>query len=384
MEKSTFRVGEPLFCVFTIENTGKATFAFRYRSPSRVLNPELESEPHFQVTDAQGRRLPDPAPQPCGGARGTVVYGSVTLPPSQIHTERWLLNQWARFSAPGHYRVRAERRLPLLGLDPSAQEFSAKPIAYALALDELTFEITPATESQLRPLFAPYLAALKNPKESDPAEAALVVATLPQPFLLPELTSMASASPPARWDRKQALEGLARLGTPAAWRAILKIAQGKAGKPGEDLQAYAILLLAEKGNATFLPPLLQIAASGSASLRGDVLRALGFFNDPGANRAIFDRLHSADATDRMNAILGLKNLGTRECVPALLAMLNDSDPQVRQVANFALESVTGQKFRLAAQPQRADFAHLADQWRAWWRANGASFSPLPPPACHDW
>ena len=384
MEKPRYLLGEPVFCVFTIQNTGKETFAFRFRSPSRVLNPELEGEPRFQVRNARGKHVADPAPQPCGGAPGTAVYGSVTLPSGQTHTERWLLDQWARFSAPGEYHVRAERRLPLLGLDPRTQEFSEKPLAFALALDELSFEIAPASEAQLRPVFAPFLEALKNPATRDPAEAVLVVTTLPHAFFLSELETMAGASAPARWDRKQALEGLARLGSPAAWRTTLRVAQGRSGKPGEEVRAYAVLLLAEKGNPAFLPPLLKLAAGGPASLRGDVLRALGFFNDPRASRAIFDRLHSANATDRMNAILGLKNLGTRESIPALLAMLNDPEPQVRQVANFALTGLTGLKFLLPEQPSRADFARVSDQWHAWWQKASATFTPLRPPACHDW
>ncbi len=384
MEKPSDLQGEPVFYIFTIQNTGKETFAFRYRSPSRVLNPDLEAEPQFQVTNARGERVSDPAPAPCGGAPGTVVYGSVTLPSGRTHTERWLLNQWARLSSPGEYHVRAERRLPLLGLDPRSQEFSEKPLAYARAADELTFEIAPATEAQLRPIFAPYLEALRNPANRDSAEAALVVDTLPHTFFLPELEGMAGARAPARWDRKQALEGLARLGSPAAWRAILRIAEGRSGKPGEEVRAYAVLLLAEKGNPVSLPPLLKLMATSSASLRGDILRALGFFNDPRANHAIFDRLHSAKATDRMNAILGLKNLGTRESIPALLAMLNDPEPQVRQVANFALTGLTGEKFALPEQPTREDFARVSDQWHAWWRKAGPTFAPTRPAACHDW
>ncbi len=384
MEKSRYLLGEPVFCLFTIQNTGKETFAFRYRTPSRVLNPELEAEPRFQVTGPRGRRVADPAPRPCGGAPGTVVYGSVTLPPGQTHAERWLLNQWARFAVPGEYHARAERRLPLLGLDPRTQEFTAKPLAYARVVDDLTFELAPATEAQLRPLFAPYLEALKDPATRDPTEAALVVTTLPRAFLLPELETMAGAPTGARWDRKQALEGLARMGTPAAWGSILRIAQGRSGKPGEEVQAYAVLLLAEKGNPGFLPPLLRLEATSSVSLRGDILRALGFFNDPRANRAIFDRLHSPNATDRMNAILGLKNLGTRESIPALLAMLNDPEPQVRQVANFALTGLTGQKFVLPEQPSRADFARVSDEWHAWWQKAAPTFTPPRPAACHDW
>jgi hypothetical protein len=389
MEKPRYLVGEPVFCRFTVRNSGGQTFQFPYRFPARVLNRTLEAEPGFRVTDATGHRPPDPAPRPCGGALGSAVYGSVTLPPGQTHTERWLLNQWARFSSPGRYQVRAERRLPLLALEPQTQRFSARPAAYALAVDELAFEVGPTPESQLQAAFQPYLAALRDRKNTNPAEAVLVVTTLPKPFLLPELEVMARA--PERWDRKVALEALARLGTPAAWEAIAKVAQAKeevperaGGAQDDSLRGYAVLLLAEKGDTRFLPVLLAIASSAPEGLRGDVLRALGFFHDPRAYQTLFEKLHAANRADRMNAVLGLKNLATRDCIPALLAMLSDPEAQVRQVANFALQNLTGERFALSGKASREESARVAARWHTWWREQGASFVPARPPACHEW
>jgi len=389
MEKPTYLMGEPIFSKFTIRNTGSQTFQFVFRTPSRVLARELESEPRFRLTGAARHLLPDPAPKPCGGAAGTVVYGSVTLPPGQAHTERWLLDQWARFTSPGRYRVHAERRLPLFALDPRTQQPSKRPVAYALALDELSFELVPATDAQLRSTFQPFLETLRDPKKTHPAEAMLVITTLPKPFFLSELVAAASPSSADRWDRKLALEGLARLGTPAAWKAILAIAQGKNANPASpekdgSLRAYAILLLAEKGNAAFLPPMLEMVSKVHGEVRDSLLRALGFFQDPRAHQALFDQLHSESSTDRMNAILGLKNLGTKETIPALMAMLNDPEPQVRQVANFALAGLTGKKFALSNKASPEEAARLAADWHAWWRQNAASFFPPRPPSCREW
>jgi len=67
MEKSKYLLGEPIFCEFVIRNTGSRPFAFRYRSPSRVLARDYEQEPHFVVTDSGGGKPLDPAPHPCGG-----------------------------------------------------------------------------------------------------------------------------------------------------------------------------------------------------------------------------------------------------------------------------------------------------------------------------
>jgi len=371
-----------------IRNTGNRVFAFRYRSPSRVLVHDDEQEPSFQVTGADGRQLPDPAPQPCGGTQGTVVYGSVTLPPGQTQSERWLLNQWVRFRAPGHYRVRAERRLALFEPDSKTGKFAEKPAAFAVALDELNFEVEPSTSEQLRAAFQPYLAQIRDTKERDPAEAVLVVTTLPQPFLFDPLAAMTKPAKPVRWDRRDALTGLARLGTPSAWQAILKVARGttpESDSPSSSevpMRSRAVLLLAEKADPSFLPVLLAMLDTSTEPLRGDLLHALGFFSDTRAHQALFNHLHSPQVTDRMNSILGLKNLGTREVIPALIAMLHDPEPQVRGVANFALESITGHKEDSGGPPE--DAGRLADHWHTWWRGHGGNFSPVRPAACHDW
>lgn len=395
LEKPAFLQGEPIFCQFTIRNTGTQVFAFSYRTPSRALNPELEAEPRFSVRDLKGRALPDPAPKPCGGAKGTTVYGSVTLPPGQIHTERWLLNQWARFSKPGRYRARAERRLPLLAFNTSTQRFSDRPAAYALAVNELSLEVVPSTPEQLQNAFRPYLKVLEEPAGANAAEALLVLATLPQPFALERLSGLARAPAGERGlDRQQALQGLARLGTPEAWAAILSIARGIDGaaaasktpaQPEEDsLRAYALLLLGEKGDVAFVPPLLAMLPTASESLRGEILRTLGLFHDPRANQVLFEKLHSPVTTDRVNSILGLRNLGSKEVIPALIAMLDDPGAQVRQVGNFALQGLTRERISLPPNASPAAAAQAAEQWHAWWRDHGASFTPAPQPACRDW
>jgi len=119
-------------------------------------------------------------------------------------------------------------------------------------------------------------------------------------------------------------------------------------------------------------------------MRGDILRALGFFHDARASQALFDNLHSAQVTDRMNSILGLKTLGGKEVIPALLASLNDPEVQVRQVANFALEGLTGHKVAVSATPSPEESRRVASDWHAWWRQSAGSFSPPRPAACHDW
>lgn len=395
LEKQKYLLGEPIFCDFIIRNTGAQTFMFSYRVPSRAPNRELEQEPDFSIKDSAGRALADPAPRPCGGAKGSVVYGSVTLPPGGTHTERWLLNQWARFTRPGKYRLRAERRLPLMSVDAATNQVSPQPVAYALALNELTFDLAPSTPAEKRAALQPYARTLASPDADGFREAFLVATTLPQPFFVEKLETLARApTKEHRWDREQALEGLARLGTRQAREATLRIARGQApsgasshprnAKEDDSLRAYAILLLGERADPAFLPAMIQMLSTAPTSLRDDVLRALGFFHDPRANQILFEQLHSSRASDRVNAILGLRNLESKDAIPALLAMLDDPDAQARQVANFALQSLTGEKFKLSAIPTREESSQVAKEWHNWWRNHEPSFVPVRQPACHDW
>ncbi|MGO8790848.1 MAG: HEAT repeat domain-containing protein [Terriglobia bacterium] len=395
MEKPKYLLGEPIFCRFVIRNTGRTVFAFRYRTPTRSLASDYNQEPRFQVTDYRGRRLPDPGPRPCGSPKGTTVYGSVTLPPGQVHTERWLLNQWARFTAPGHYHVRAERRLALLKPDPETGTFAEKPAGFAMAIDELNVQVERSAQAEVEEAFHPYLAAIEDSQAPNVAEAVVVLTSMPQPFFFDRLVEMAIAGKPDRWDRRDVLNGLARLNTPASWKAVLSLfrsanaaasSEGRqgAGRTDYPLRSYALLLLAEKGDPAFVPTLVAVLAKSAEPLRGDILRALGFFHDAETYQLLFDNLHSTQVTDRMNAILGLKNLGTKEVIPALLAALNDPEAQVREVANFALVGLTGHKVAVSPNPSRDESERAGNDWHSWWLEHAGSFSPPPPSACHDW
>jgi hypothetical protein len=395
MEKPQYLLGEPIFCRFVIQNTGNMVFAFRYRTPARALASDSDQEPRFRVTDGQGRGLPDPGPRPCGSPMGSAVYGSVTLSSGQVHTERWLVNQWARFRVAGRYPLRAERRLALFQPGPSGGGLGEHPVAFALALDELTVRVDPSTSEQVEAAFEPYLAAVQDRTNPNPAEAVVVLTSLPQPFFFGQLVEMAYAGKPDRWDRRDALDGLARLGTPASWAAILNLfrspdtivgSESKGAVPGPEypLWSYALLLLAEKGDPAFVPAFIETLGQSAEPARGDILRALGFFHDPHTYQVLFENLHSAQVTDRMNAVLALKNLGTREVIPALLAALNDPEVQVRQVASFALEGLTGRKVAVSSDTSREESLRAANDWHAWWRQHAATFSPPRPTPCHDW
>jgi hypothetical protein len=274
-------------------------------------------------------------------------------------------------------------------------ELSEKTLAFALAIDELSVVVVRSTHEQIEAAYQPYLAAIKNPKETNPAEAVVVLTSLPQTFFLDQLSAMANPGKPDRWDRRDILDGLARLNTPASWQGILKRFRDQdaapssgnkdtVGQPEDPLRSYALLLLAEKSDIAFIPTFLDVLTKSAEPMRGDILRALGFFHDARASQALFDNLHSPQVTDRMNSILGLKTLGGKEVIPALIASLNDPEVQVRQVANFALEGLTGHKVAVSNTPSPEESRLVASNWHAWWRESAGRFSPPRPAPCHDW
>jgi hypothetical protein len=71
-------------------------------------------------------------------------------------------------------------------------------------------------------------------------------------------------------------------------------------------------------------------------------------------------------------------------IPALLASLNDPEVQVQQVANFALEGLTGHKVEVSDAPSPEDSKRVASDWHAWWLGHAGTFFPPRPAACHDW
>ena len=142
--------------------------------------------------------------------------------------------------------------------------------------------------------------------------------------------------------------------------------------------------MAERGERSDLTAILRMIPEAPGTLRGEMIRALGFFRDQRANQALFESLHSRVASDRVNAILGLRNLESRDVIPALIAMLNDPEPQVRQVAHFALRTLTGQRFQLSSAASANETAGVSRKWRAWWQKQGSDYKPQTQPACRDW
>ena len=83
-------------------------------------------------------------------------------------------------------------------------------------------------------------------------------------------------------------------------------------------------------------------------------------------------LDSRDANARSRAALEATERGDTRAIPALISMLESSDPALRLIAANSLERLTGERF--GYDPTSGVEAREAsiERWVAWWESREAS------------
>ena len=123
----------------------------------------------------------------------------------------------------------------------------------------------------------------------------VVLTSLPQPFFLDQF-ALANAGKSDRWDRRDCS---GRLGAHEHARVLagypeaiskrgtcrkLRRQRGAPEQAEDPLRSYALLLLAEKADPAFIPTFMEMLGKSADPMRGDILRALGFFHDTQTSR----------------------------------------------------------------------------------------------------
>ena len=190
MEKPQYLLGEPIFCRFVIRNTGGKVFAFRYRTPTRIVGTDYDQEPRFQVTDSRGSRLPDPGP-------------SALRQPAR---DRRLWVRDAASRADSYRALAAESMGAICRAGPLSRAcgaplgacarparrsgaFAAKPRPSRWPSMISVCRLSAPRRAQVEAAYQPYLDAVEDPKDPNPAEAVVVLTSLPQPFFLDQLVA---------------------------------------------------------------------------------------------------------------------------------------------------------------------------------------------------
>lgn len=154
-----------------------------------------------------------------------------------------------------------------------------------------------------------------------------------------------------------------------------------AGEPFLREQAtLALLAVAHKRDVKIL---VRAAEVGSPDVRIAAFRALGRVDPKAAIQAYKDALTAPSARVRGVAARRLTQLGNREGLPVLVALMDDPDLNARALAHTTLRSVAGTNHSIVPSGQLADRAEIKRRWNVWLKKNGATIEWKTPLLFHD-
>jgi HEAT repeat protein len=85
-----------------------------------------------------------------------------------------------------------------------------------------------------------------------------------------------------------------------------------------------------------------------------------------AQRLINQLQDLRDARNRVEAAIGLKEIGAWEATPYLIDALSEESEALRYYSWCALESITAQSFEFVSNAQPEERSKMAMRWKAWW------------------
>ncbi|MCC9607972.1 HEAT repeat domain-containing protein [Blastopirellula sp. JC732] len=135
--------------------------------------------------------------------------------------------------------------------------------------------------------------------------------------------------------RREAIRGLAILGSDTAIDQLLAITASSGGTP--ELKIVALETLSTLKNAKSVDPVRKLLADGTPAIRASAIKALGHIQGADAVAAILPTLKDENADVRKAALKTLSSLQSAEAVPAMLTAADD--PEVQFEAQMALAAV---------------------------------------------
>jgi HEAT repeat protein len=156
--------------------------------------------------------------------------------------------------------------------------------------------------------------------------------------------------------RRWSIVTLARHGDPKAADAFI-LMLNKSREPDALVRATAAVGLRVLGDKRAIPALVTACGDPEPIVRADAARTLGALGGPPeiATLASLGR-RDPDSNVRLEALYAIRNIGGEDTIPIFIAALSDSDESVAFAAHTALLSRTGQNF----SPDQK-------QWQQWWK-----------------
>jgi hypothetical protein len=371
-QKHIYFLGEPLWFVFRVTNTGRSSLYIQ------------DSKPYDDCAFMLGYSFELPGAKwtgPCGSYGGSCLgRGLKRLAPAETYAQRLLLNQWFVIDRAGTYHGLAKRVLSF----SERSNIEGMLVAPRTALIRSEFEVTVVNgrEADVEKALQPYVKNLTSRDFDRQTEAVETITAVAPPLLETKLIALATGKD--SYAQSRAIPALGRLNTAAAKRTLARLVS--------DRQPYyswqAIDALAQSGDRTYVPLLAelarepewqQLAIPALGELGGQevipvllrfVRHPLGPPNEPPVQQL---------------AIRGLANTRSREAIPYLIQELRN--PLVHQDAVNALAWIThlgihaadGKHWLYADDDGTAK--QMAERWERWWRSTGEKATLYGPKDC---
>jgi hypothetical protein len=383
--KDEYFVGEPIYVIFEVTNTGEIPFSFAsggdYRSSGR------HDRFSFTAVDENGEAVPDPIARfrINGAIPGGGIGGEALAKPGKTYSERLLVNQWCAFTQPGRYTITCKRMLNL-SADPKASLGGLEMLRPALPV-ETKITITLRRDDRALAKYVESLGATLSGYEHYKAyEEMSVLARAQFEAVLPIISRLARSKGPVQekamqWlsyfdkekaipvfmdlikssDPKVRMEALRIL---AEWQVkdVGTLVQDALRSPDASERSAAVILCWRSKYADCLPLLLEMADDKDSLVRQYLGSMLAVYGDQRAVPVLLKLLRDPDSNSltKLGAAVGLGKLGRKDGIAVLIDLLQrDEMKGMRGNIYAALEELTGTK-------RRED----PDEWQAWWQKEG--------------
>ena len=156
--------------------------------------------------------------------------------------------------------------------------------------------------------------------------------------------------------RRWSIVTLARHGDPQAADAFILMLD-PVREPVALVRATAVVGLRVIGDKRAIPALVTACADPEPIVRTDAARALGVMGGPPEIATLVSLARrDPDANVRLEAVYAIRNISGQDTIPIFIAALSDPDESIAFAAHAALMDLTGLRY----SPDKT-------QWQKWWQ-----------------
>jgi hypothetical protein len=302
-----------------------------------------------------------------GGIAGSCLSSIRDVHNGERYQQRLLLEGDFELDAPGSYHIRAKReqKITRKGVDGLGLDLNVD--------SEFDVVLREPTEGSLQEAYQPLLSDLNSRDITTRSLGARAITQNPPRFA--EAAILALTGDPVTW--YASVEGLKRLGTPAARAKLLEMSSlGSA----EYRRQPAIAALGEIGNAEDCQAMLSIAAQSEKYTQIEAYVTAGRICKEEAVTPLTNLIATPDPPLVGGLAYALKNTSSRDAVSPLIGLLQNPDRNVRRQAEDALAILTHRKSHYGVEDTDSALQAYRD-WSKWWSDNGKAAALYNPNEC---